>query len=373
MLHRPTSARRALLPRLITAALLAALSLGGGAAASAAEGDATWGVRTADTAEGAGRQNYAYTVDPGATVSDALIVTNYSDAPLDLALSSADGFTNESGQLDVLPRATPSTQLGAWIALAASTVSVPAGQAVEVPFTLTVPADITPGDYAGAVLSSLGSPQTSQGISVDRRLGIRVHLRVTGDLAPALALEDLQVDYAGTVNPFGTGAATVAFTVRNTGNVRLSADQAVHLAGPFGMLGVDASSMDAAPELLPGETWRTTVTVEGVFPAFALWATASLVPHAASDLVAAGSPADYPVIEGSAVTAAVPWALLVVLLLVAAAVVGVVLLTRRRRRTTKAREEARIEGAVAAALAARDAPAPEPATSADAAIDPPVR
>ncbi|MGA1838788.1 DUF916 domain-containing protein [Herbiconiux sp. 11R-BC] len=344
--------------RLTALAMAAAFTVAGLAAAGpavAADGDVTWGVRTSSNAEGADRQNYNYSVDPGGQVTDGLIISNHDQAPLELDVYAADGFTTTSGQLDVLTRDTPSVAVGSWVTLGSGHVTVPAGESLEVPFTLTVPADATPGDYAGGVLTSLSQAGSGQGITVDRRLGIRIHLRVGGTLAPALSIENLQVDYAGTLNPFGTGEAAVSYTIRNTGNVRLSAAQAVSLAGPFGLLPIDVTSVEPAPELLPGESWQVAVPVTGVFPAFVLSAKAVLTPQLAPELAdASGGTPQLTTVEGSASTVDIPWPLLVLLVLVAAIVVAAVLLVRRRRRRAKALEDARVKDAVAKALEERE-------------------
>ncbi|WP_200804410.1 hypothetical protein [Actinacidiphila paucisporea] len=113
---------------------------------------------------------------------------------------------------------------------------------------------------------------------MDRRLGIRVKLRVSGELRPALRVENPHLDYSGTSNPFGKGSATVTYTIHNTGNAMLSARQKVSVAGPFGRLRTDAGKVAASPELLPGERWKVTVPVSGVAPAGRLTATVTLTP-----------------------------------------------------------------------------------------------
>ncbi|WP_310795981.1 WxL protein peptidoglycan domain-containing protein [Herbiconiux daphne] len=346
----PAPATPAFRSALVAALVVLGLAVAPVASASAADADVTWGVRTSSNDQGADRQNYDYAVDPGGQVTDGLIISNHDDAPLDLDVYAADGFTTTSGQLDVVTRDTASTEVGAWVTLGKGHVQVPAGESVEVPFTLTVPENATPGDYAGGVLTSLAQPGQEEGITVDRRLGIRIHLRVGGELAPALAVENMRVDYTGTLNPFGTGDATVSYTLHNTGNVRLAAGQAVTLTGPFGLLPVTASGVDAAPELLPGETWNVTVPVAGVFPAFVLSATAVITPERSGQ----DAGIDLTTVEAGASTAAVPWALLVLVLLVAAAVVGAVLITRRRRRRQKRVEDARVAEAVEQALRERE-------------------
>ncbi len=385
---RPTTLGRAARTRIgravrsVVTALLLALALGVAGAGHAAAGtverpDVTWGVRTASGDRGADRQNYAYTVAPGERVADAIVVTNHDDRPLELDLYAADGFTTDAGQLDVLPRASASTGVGAWVELATDRVTLDPGASLEVDFAVTVPADAEPGDHAGAVVTSLTVPEGEAGVSVDRRLGIRLHLRVSGDLRPVLAVEDLRLSHTGGANPFAPGAATVTYTVRNTGNARLSAGQDVTVSGPFGLGRVQAADLAAVPEILPGETWTVRAPVDGVWPLLRLTATAALTPTLPTG--AADAPA-VPAVRASAGTWAVPWALLVVLVGIA----GGVVLARRLRARRRHAEDARVQEAVARALQDRDAappagtaaaappaavgaaPAPAPGTDADA-------
>ena len=339
------AAQAAVIALLATAGLLAAAS-----PAAADEGDVSWGVRTAANDQGADRQNFGYDIDPGKSVADAFVVSNHDVLPLELALYGADGFTTEAGQLDVVTQDTESVALGAWIDFAADSVTVAAGQSVEVPFTVTVPENAEPGDYAGAVITSLGQPSAEQGLSVDRRLGIRIHLRVGGALAPALTVAGMHVDYSGTLNPFGTGDATVSYTLENTGNARLTAGQKVSIAGAFGMLPAEADDVAVAPELLPGESWKVTTRVTGVVPTFWLSAKTTVSLESASNET---GDASIPSVEAEATTWAVPWALLVLLVVVAALIAGGVVLARRRRRVRKTREDARVEEAVQHALRER--------------------
>lgn len=360
---RPASRGARLLAGLVPALLVAATVAVGGPAApalAAGENEVTWGVRTAANDNGADRQNFSYRIEPGRQLSDALVVSNHAATALELDVYAADGFTTTSGQLDLVTQDTPSVAVGAWTALQGGRVSIAPGASVEVPFTVSVPVDATPGDYAGGILTSLPHTAQENGISVDRRLGIRMHVRVEGDLAPAVAVEKMHVDYSGTANPFGAGSATVSYTVRNTGNVRLSAGQTVSLAGPFGWFPVDTGAVDAVPELLPGDSWTVSVPVDGVVPAFWLTATAALSPKLPA---VAGST---PGVEGAAAEAgvlAVPWALLALVLIVAAVVVAAVLTLRRRGRARADREDERVKKAVEEALrdAEAEAEAAEPA------------
>ncbi|MEK8226659.1 hypothetical protein NKG05_12045 [Oerskovia sp. M15] len=87
---------------------------------------------------------------PRASLDDGIIVSNYTEGPLTFRVYAADGFITEAGELDLLPAGEESQALGSWVAFEAAEVTIGGGDTATVPFTLTVPADATPGDYAAA-------------------------------------------------------------------------------------------------------------------------------------------------------------------------------------------------------------------------------
>lgn len=313
--------------------------------------DVTWGVRTADNAQGESRQNFLYTVAAGATITDAIVVTNHDDQPLDLSVYAADAFTTDSGQLDVLTDPAASVEAGSWIELGTPVLHLEPGAATEVPFTVTIPQNATPGDHAGGIVTVLSDPDQEDGLTVDRRLGVRVMLRVDGDLAPGLVVENLTLEYTPSLNPFAGGEAVVDYVVHNTGNVRLSGLQSVALYGPFGAFRADIEDLGEVPELLPGESWHVHAS-SAVYPLFWLGTDVTIAPEGPAGLAGGVIPAMFVT---SASVIAVPWGLLVLVLLIAAAVVAGVILTRRTRRARREAEDARVQAAVDAALRERDA------------------
>ncbi|MFD3521326.1 WxL protein peptidoglycan domain-containing protein [Streptomyces sp. NPDC058653] len=347
---RRIAARRTALRRTVAALpLLMAFAIAGLGAgpARAADGDVTWTVRTAANGYGDDRSSYSYTVNPGGQVKDAMVVANRSDSPLELTVYAADGYTTGTGQLDLLTKDKKSVGIGVWTHAARDSVLIKPGKTAEVPFTVEVPANATPGDYVGGVLTSLKQADDAAGINVDRRLGIRVKLRVSGELKPRLAVEDLRVDYDGSLVPFAKGDATVTYTIHNTGNALLSARQSVSVSGPFGRLRAEAGDIAPPPDLLPDETWKMKVPVHGVTPGFGLTATATLTPLL---IDASGSTTALKPVEATAHGWAVPWTLLLIVVVLVAALVGAFLLRRRARARRKEREDARVLNAVEEAL-----------------------
>jgi hypothetical protein len=347
----PTLRRSAL--ALLTVLLLAAGFVVGSASWAHAD-DVTWTVRTASNALGADRTNYAYTINPGSTVDDAIVVANHGDVAVELAVYAADGYTTDSGEFDVLVGGETSASVGAWVHPGNERITVAAGESVEVPFTIQVPDNATPGDYAGAILTSLVQPDQADGISVDRRLGIRMALRVAGALAPSLAVENAQFTWSGGLNPFAGGDAALTYTLHNTGNTVVSAEQAATVSGPFGWFGTDAAEVVDPPRLLPGETWQVTVPFRDVPAAVWLTGAATVIPVV---IDASGSTTALAPVEATAAGWAVPWMLLLILLVIAGVAAAAVLMIRRGRKARRDREDARVQEAVDRALLERESEA----------------
>jgi hypothetical protein len=113
---------------------------------------------------------------------------------------------------------------------------------------------------------------------------------------------------------------SVTYTLRNVGNVRVQASQAVRVSGLVGA-SKTVHPADIA-QLLPGGSTNVSVVVRGVWPTVLVQPHVEVVPSALSGDV---DPALKPV-SATTWTWAVPWALVVVL------VIGGAEWQRRRRR-----------------------------------------
>jgi hypothetical protein len=274
--------------------MVAALGLGGLLARPARAADLT--VQPAANQFGAGRPGFTYTVNPGGEVQDGLVVVNSGSSPRDVPLRLSGKGLSE------------------WVRPELDAVTIGAGESVEVPFTLTLPKDAAPGDYAGRIA------------------GLPVRLRVSGPLKPSLSVEHVQVHYAETANPIGKGDAKVTYTIHNTGNAILSARQKVSVSGPFGRWEVAGDQVADSPPLLPGESRTVSVPVRGVTPVLRLTATVELIPLMTD---AAGSTAPLAAVKATGHHLIVPWALLAVIVVLGGLALA---LTRVRRRSAVARE-----------------------------------
>ncbi|MGW1539954.1 WxL protein peptidoglycan domain-containing protein [Streptomyces sp. NPDC002309] len=293
------------------------------------KGRTTFGVQPSSAKKPDTRPNFSYGATPGAVVEDHIAIRNHSARPLTLRVYAGDAFTTADGGFDLYAARHKSTDVGAWVKLRKTRIKVPARSHVIVPFTLTVPPKATPGDHTGGIVASLSASGTDgkgNKVAVDQRVGARVYLRVTGELESRLAVEDLRTTYQGTANPFGTGTATVTYTVRNTGNVRLAGDQSVRVRDLFGGGAAVAQPRDLT-ELLPGDSLKVTVKATGVLPTFRGTATVTLDPRPVRGDV---KHRILPRVTRTEPFSATPWSFLALLAAVLAAVVP--FLVRRRRR-----------------------------------------
>lgn len=289
-----------------------------------------------DPGEAGNRPALSYTADPGGVVEDAVTLYNLGNQQLTFRVYATDAFNNDAGQFDILPGDEAPTGVGAWISVPQEFVQVPPGQQVTMPITLSVPEDAAPGDHAGAIVAASEALSTGDGgdtVSVERRTGTRVYLRVNGPLRPELTVDELSTSYDQSLNPLA-GSATVTYRVSNTGNVRLAGTSTVSVSGPFGLAEQRLPATDV-PELLPGEDVVITTESLDDVPAFGAVMTEVELETASADGV------ESTTVNRSATTFAPPIALLLLLLAFLFALIGMRAL--RRHRTDSPAPDAGVE------------------------------
>lgn len=319
------------------AAPLLALTLAGPAAAGplppsdTAKDRATFGIGPATRGQADPRGFFSYQTGPGGSYRDQASVVNYGPKPLRLQLYVSDLGNGQNGSVVAGLASDRLNDAGRWVSIPTSlkSVVVPARGAagpgrVIVPLTLSVPPNASPGDHGAAVvavLSTLGKNPKGQNVRLDQRVATRVYIRVRGLARPSLEVLNLTARYHAGRRPWSRGHVTISYTVRNTGNIRLGADQLVSAGTPFsaGHQGRPA----AVGLLFPGGQEPVTIDVGNILPTVFGEATVSVTPRLF---------ADQPVQRVVSVTAstrfyAIPWLLLGILVLLIT-----VLIVRRRLR-----------------------------------------
>jgi hypothetical protein len=273
---------------------------------------------------GGNRPNLTYVADPGAVITDAVTLMNLGTDVLTFRVFATDAFNNADGQFDLLVSDQKPVDVGSWVSFPQEMITVPAGKQVTVPMTITIPPGASAGDHVGAVLASsptLAVADNGPVITVDRRTGTRIYLRVNGPLFPELAVTDVETTYHQAVNPLG-GSARVTYRVENRGNVRLGGTAKLTIGGPLG-LGEQQVVLPDIPELLPGQHVDLSTDIDDVPAGFRNSTTVSVQAVGSPDL------GDVKAASSGDVTFAPPLFLLGVLL---AVLFGLLALRAYRRR-----------------------------------------
>ena len=349
----------------------------------------TWSVFPA-TAKGPdqNRQLFDYgVVKPGASIIDHVEIVNRSKQAAAFSLYAADAIgTTPQGALLLEPASAKPIDIGAWATfpghVAQLSTVIPAHTAVIEQFTLAVPRLATPGDHTGGLVAAVSVPRkTKNGLGVleTYRIAIPMEFRVPGALHAAVQVQSISTGFSVPLNPFGTGSATISYSVANTGNVRQNVTQAVTVTGPFGQK--STIRPPKLPLILPGDSIRVTAAVPGLYPAGPMTAHVTVTPGWPPRTIAL--PRTAPVANNTASLFAIPWSLIGLILLLAAIGFGVAAMLRWRRRmheaeiaaaTSKARRdtERRLLGSKSAsANGNRESPKPKVKTAPVEAAAPP--
>src|SRR6185503_7586052 len=113
--------------------------------------DLGWGVSPGSSAGEAERTNFTFEVFPGQVIEDTVSVTNFTDEPIDFRLWSGDGYNTEDGAFAIYGADVAPLDTGSWVTLPVETQTVNPNSRADVPFSITIPANASPGDHVGGI------------------------------------------------------------------------------------------------------------------------------------------------------------------------------------------------------------------------------
>lgn len=173
---------------------------------------------------------FLYTLGPGESRADSVLVFNDSDRTHELELAAVDSERSSVGEFALRRNDEPQSGVGNWITLSQRRLTLAAGEKREVKFTITLPKDVDVGEHSGAVTVTSVSVASSSPGGVSTRVGARVYVTVPGEQVHRLQLNS----FTAATTEDGLG---YDFTLSgaNAGNVTLTADAKLHLGG-MGMM-----------------------------------------------------------------------------------------------------------------------------------------
>lgn len=282
------------------------------------------------------RTEFSFAAERGTAIRDAVTLSNFGDTAKNFRLYGVDAVNSDDGRIEYLSDEQLSGDVGSWVTFAQDSVVVAAHTQTTVALEIRVPEDVRSGDHVGAVMTSdegVTSDLGQQEVTLDRRVGTRLVVRVVGDTVVDLSVENVRTTYRHALNP-ADGVGQVSFQIKNQGNVRVVGTAEVTLKGPFGV-SKRTVPLGAVSELLPGESITLTTDVADVAAAMMVFTSVVVQVSRVIDLGLV------QVAQGHARTFAPPVSALLAVLGALMVVIGV-RIRRRRSAMNDARNARRI-------------------------------
>src|SRR3989344_6794336 len=172
-------------------------------------------------------------IDKGAEQSSRIKVTNAGDGKVGVLVSVQDMVpTANSGGFNYVPKAPGITSLVDWITINKEVFSLKPNESKDVPFTIKVPPDASPGSRFAIVFFATGAPDSESGqLNVSARVGSLVFLTVPGDFKQTGEILNFRTNNKFL---FQKEPIVFKFDFQNTGTVYFEPKGAITITNIFG-------------------------------------------------------------------------------------------------------------------------------------------
>lgn len=176
------------------------------------------------------RRSFAFDIEPGTRVTDAVRVTNKTDSPRRFRLNGADAERDpETGALSVSSRGQEATGMGAWIDLETTELQLEPRASQVVGFEFARPEGRSTSGYGAIVVEELRDAQGA-GVDVIHRLAILVEL---GGRSPDIVVQPPALDVPVQLVP---ASAEISTSIRNDTLGRVNAEVRFSVSGLTGRI-----------------------------------------------------------------------------------------------------------------------------------------
>lgn len=175
---------------------------------------------------------FVYELTPGESTKDGVQIFNNTEEKKTIAVYATDAIVSSGGAFACAQAADEVKDVGNWIKLSKSNVTLAPGKSEIVPFTLTLPGDTEPGEHNGCIAiqeADAESANVGNGIALSFRSAIRVAITVPGEIKKELTIRDVSL--------IGKSEKLIGrIALKNNGNVSLDATVDTQLVGLFGSI-----------------------------------------------------------------------------------------------------------------------------------------
>lgn len=198
-------------------------------------------------------------VDPGKSFSSVLRATNLGGVTQTYTVSVQDIESIDEKGYPVFAKEHEATgfELSSWVKVPRDEIMIAPGATAEIPFTVTIPENATPGGHFGTLfLSTKGEKPKTVGASVAYQVGAILSFQVSGDVK-----EDARIrQFTSDKTIYGDSKAVFHVKVENLGNTLVRPRGLLEIVDMFGKKTITLKLNDSEAAILPHAIREFTVT-----------------------------------------------------------------------------------------------------------------
>jgi LysM repeat protein len=164
---------------------------------------------------------FVETIKPLESKTNDVLVVNNTEVTKTLLVYAVDSQKSSDGAFACAQYADPKKNVGNWIKLAKSEVTLAPATNEKVPFTITAPENVGVGEENGCIIVQEKESNVAQsaGANLSFRTGVRVAITIPGEQIRNITLERFDIDTKG-VEP----KLLTKIEAKNSGNTSVDAD-----------------------------------------------------------------------------------------------------------------------------------------------------
>ena len=199
----------------------------------------------------------------GETISGTVRVSNPMPTGLSLGLYLSDWSFDPSGQFTFADAGTLERSVSDWLTISATTLQLGPNETVDLPYTISVPADAAPGTHWAVIFAESEPTEPAPGqatATFSVRVGHIVYVNI-----PTLDSSGAIVGMFGTPPSTPDGAYSIIAQYANTGNAAQGIDGTFTVRNELGETVIEAAMERSI--VLPGIDRAFQINVVGPLPA----------------------------------------------------------------------------------------------------------
>lgn len=189
---------------------------------------------------------FIYELNPGDSYQDGVKINNNTGETATIDIGAVDSRASNDGAFACAQEADDKIDVGSWVKLDQTQVTLASGEEEVVDFTITVPENASVGEHGGCITIMQANQQpstTSGGIALSFRSAIRIAVTIPGDIVKAVNVSSVSLE----PNKGDDSKYIIKPGLTNSGNVSLDTKITSKLVSLFGV--VSASTTSTYPVL----------------------------------------------------------------------------------------------------------------------------